>query len=70
MEKLRQNPRTTLNDAAIREQLELEKLGTDVSGYLPLRDKPDGLAQLKEEELEEFLKENGGIFGIMTWCCI
>ena len=40
------------------------------SGFFTLPPLPEGLENLNKAELEEFLSQNSGIFGIMQFCCV
>jgi hypothetical protein len=72
--KLRQDPKTEIERL---KQLpakdpdypgDISDLGT--SGYFNLPGLPEGLEKLDKKDVEKFLGENPGIFGIMQFCCV
>ena len=66
--KLREDPKTEIERLKL-ELRDISLIGSsgDYSGIPPI---PPGLEDLDEEALENFLKENKGIFGIMQFCCV
>ena len=63
LQKLQPGDPDYLGDKAISE---LGKSGF----YFNLPPLPIGLQDLDKAELEEFLSQNSGIFGIMQFCCV
>ncbi|WP_373547749.1 hypothetical protein [Chamaesiphon sp.] len=47
---------------------DISDLGSN--GYFTLPGLPEGLEQLNKQDIEKFLAENPGIFGIMQFCCV
>jgi hypothetical protein len=70
---LRQDPKTEIERLQAEKPPELgdiSDLGSGAGGFFAIPDLPEGLGSLTLKELEQFLSENPGIFGIMQLCCI
>lgn len=74
LEKLRKDPKAEIERLKALPESDPDYPG-DIgtlgdSGYFTLPDPPVVLEDLEKQDIEKFLAQNPGIFGIMQYCCI